>query len=70
MNYRNQSVVKGITVDRVQRNSVSGVPYLAIKKQAIAQIRPTEIGLRAKSPSQRLVDQANEKDKKGYRQGA
>lgn len=49
---------------------ISGLPSLANGKPAIVQLRPTENGLLAESPSQRLVDQANEKAKKGDRQGA
>ena len=48
----------------------SGVPSLATVSPAIVQLRPTENGLLAQSPSQRLVDQAYEKEFKGDRQGA
>lgn len=40
------------------------------KEPAIVKLKPTENGLLAKSPSQRLVDQANEKLNKGDRQAA
>lgn len=49
---------------------LSAVPPLAIGRPAIVQLRPIESGVIAKSPSQRLVDQAIEKEKKGDRQGA
>ena len=48
----------------------SGVPSLATGRPAIVQLRSTERGLLPQSPSQRLVDQANDKEKKGDRQGA
>ena len=70
MNYGNQSVVDGITWLGFIATLSSGVPSLAIGRQAIVQPRPTENGLLAKSPSQRLIDQASEKVKKGDGQGA
>jgi tetratricopeptide (TPR) repeat protein len=45
-------------------------PALAIGMPTIVQLSPTKNGLLAESPSQRLVDQAHEKEKKGDRQGA
>jgi tetratricopeptide (TPR) repeat protein len=48
----------------------SGLPSVAFEGPAIVKLKPTENGLLAKSPSQRLVDQANEKLNKGDRQAA
>jgi tetratricopeptide (TPR) repeat protein len=45
-------------------------PALAIGMPTIVQLSPTKNGLLAESPSQRLVDQAHKKEKKGDRQGA
>ena len=50
--------------------SLPAEPSLAIGKPTIVQLSSTKDGLLAKSPSQRLVDKAHEKEKKGDRQGA
>lgn len=43
---------------------LAGVPSLATGRPAIGHLRPARNGLLAQSPSQRLVDQAIEKEKK------
>jgi len=47
-----------------------GAPSLATGRPAIVQLRPAENGLLTQSTSQRLVDQANQKEEKGDRPGA